>query len=229
MNFNKIFGVGLSKTGTTSLHYALEVLGYNAIHFPDDLIRNSSKKVYFKWKMNSIAYRIPGRGRKPFFYDILKNSNNRLLLNEDYPKKLDALTDTPVTRFYKELDKLYPGSKFIYTIRDIEKWLKSCEKHFTGLMHTGIMPQLEEELFGTQLYDREKFKNTYEKHHKEVLNYFKDRPDDLLVMDISKGEGWEKLCGFLGREIPETPFPHANITRQERNQYHREIYLGDEE
>jgi Sulfotransferase domain len=30
----KVFGVGLSRTGTTSLHYALGFLGYRSIHFP---------------------------------------------------------------------------------------------------------------------------------------------------------------------------------------------------
>ena len=35
-------------------------------------------------------------------------------------------------------------------------------------------------------------------------------PDDLLVFDLPKGDGWEKLCGFLGHEVPDKPFPHAN-------------------
>lgn len=30
----KIFGIGLSRTGTTSLHHALEILGYRSIHYP---------------------------------------------------------------------------------------------------------------------------------------------------------------------------------------------------
>ena len=30
----KVFGIGLSKTGTTSLNAALEILGYKSIHYP---------------------------------------------------------------------------------------------------------------------------------------------------------------------------------------------------
>jgi hypothetical protein len=41
-----------------------------------------------------------------------------------------------------------------------------------------------------------------------VKEYFRDRPDDLLVMNICAGEGWEKLCPFLGLAIPKVKFPH---------------------
>ncbi|NIQ13131.1 MAG: hypothetical protein GTO02_01590, partial [Candidatus Dadabacteria bacterium] len=32
----KIFGIGLSRTGTTSLNKALEILGYKSIHWPSN-------------------------------------------------------------------------------------------------------------------------------------------------------------------------------------------------
>jgi len=32
----------------------------------------------------------------------------------------------------------------------------------------------------------------YKKHNEEVLEYFKHRPQDLLIMDITKGDEWEK-------------------------------------
>jgi hypothetical protein len=50
----------------------------------------------------------------------------------------------------------------------------------------------------------------YERHNKEVLEYFAKRPDDLLVFDLPKGDGWDKLCPFLGHDVPDEPFPHAN-------------------
>ena len=34
--------------------------------------------------------------------------------------------------------------------------------------------------------------------------------DDLFVLDVRGGEGWEKLCPFLGLNVPDVPFPHAN-------------------
>jgi hypothetical protein len=50
----------------------------------------------------------------------------------------------------------------------------------------------------------------FERHNREVLEYFADRPQDLLVMRLTEGDGWDKLCPFLGVPIPETPFPHEN-------------------
>jgi hypothetical protein len=44
-------------------------------------------------------------------------------------------------------------------------------------------------------------------HYKNVLEYFKNRPDDLLIIDICAGQGWEKLCPFLDKPLPQYPFP----------------------
>src|SRR5690606_34416861 len=34
----------------------------------------------------------------------------------------------------------------------------------------------------------------------------------LLIMDISAGDGWAKLCPFLGVAIPKQAFPHTHRT-----------------
>ena len=49
-------------------------------------------------------------------------------------------------------------------------------------------------------------------HYSERKKYFKDRPNDLLVMNICNGEGWEKLCPFLNKPVPDAPFPKENVT-----------------
>ena len=50
----------------------------------------------------------------------------------------------------------------------------------------------------------------YERHNSEVRAYFADRPEDLLVMDITAGDGWDVLCPFLGVEAPADEFPMMN-------------------
>jgi len=59
----------------------------------------------------------------------------------------------------------------------------------------------------------------YERHNREVRDYFKDRPEDLLELNITLNEGWEKLCPFLGLPVPKTAFPHSNkaADREDRN------------
>jgi 3'(2'), 5'-bisphosphate nucleotidase len=69
------------------------------------------------------------------------------------------------------------------------------------------------DLYGTDVFDAEKFSRGYETFVNRVYQYFNSRQSDLLVIDIAGGEGWEKLCPFLGAAIPDTPFPKANVTQ----------------
>jgi hypothetical protein len=56
-----------------------------------------------------------------------------------------------------------------------------------------------------------------ENRNKEIIDYFKFDNTKLLVMDIIKGDGWEKLCKFLDKPIPNRPFPHKNIGKYRKN------------
>lgn len=179
----KIFGIGLSKTGTTSLAHALEILGYKTRDYP------------------GLVHYTPGD---------LASIDASLL--EAY----DALTDTPIPSFYRELDAKYPDAKFILTVRDAEGWLKSCKKQFTEKLaekQNEAHNQLFMDLYGCTVFDEQKFLAGYEKFVGGVLQYFKNRPQDLLAINVVAGEGWEKLCPFLGQSVPEIPFPKANVTQ----------------
>ena len=52
-------------------------------------------------------------------------------------------------------------------------------------------------------------KKTYLDHLEDVKKYFKDRPEDLLIINIISDEGWEKLCPFLNKKIPKKLFPNV--------------------
>jgi hypothetical protein len=65
-------------------------------------------------------------------------------------------------------------------------------------------------VYGSLQYNKDRFAHVYDTHVRNVKDYFRDRPEDLLILDICGGDGWEKLCSFLGRSIPQARFPHAN-------------------
>jgi hypothetical protein len=176
----KVFGIGISRTGTTSLSKALRRLGYDSIHAP---------------------------------LSIIKRVGGRIVLNEKAVMRYEALTDSTVAFMYKELDAAFPGSKFILTVRDVEKWLLSMRrvrKVYPILCMIPKASQLFREAFGDG-YPRDEaaMRAAFLRHTKEVLAHFEGR-ENLLVMDFSAGDGWEKLCRFLGRPVPSTPFPHSN-------------------
>jgi len=78
---------------------------------------------------------------------------------------------------------------------------------------TAAHKRLFEDLYGTDVFDEQRFAAGYQKFVTAVFEYFKGRPKDLLVMNVSAGDGWEKLCPFLGKPIPGVPFPKANVTQ----------------
>ena len=69
---------------------------------------------------------------------------------------------------------------------------------------------------GSPLGNERAYIDRFVEHNRRVRTHFSARQHDLLVMDITAGDGWEALCPFLGREVPDIPFPRLN-QRDERN------------
>ena len=81
-------------------------------------------------------------------------------------------------------------------------------------------------------YREELLAEAYTRHKNQVLDYFRNRTDDLLITNIVDGEGWEKLCPFLDVPIPNLQFPHVTrrkistrLLRRARRIFRS--YLGD--
>ena len=137
----------------------------------------------------------------------------------------DAFQDNPWPVLYRYLDEKYPGSKFIMTIRSTESWINSQVKDF-GLTETPMRRWIYG--VGCPEGNEDVYVERYERHNREVLDYFSERPDDLLILDLPKGHGWPELCVFLGVEVPDRPFPHANkasLSRKVKNWF---AHLGRE-
>lgn len=181
----RIFGIGLHKTGTTSLHQALGILGHDCAH----------------WKNAHWARAI---------WEEMKSTGRSPTLERHY-----ALTDLPIPLLYRELDRAYPGSKFILTVRDEGEWLASVERHFSREGNKfraqwdsdPFTHRIHRELYGRRVFDREIFLERYRRHNAEVMEYFKGRGSDLIVMRPESG--WERLCAFLRQKIPDVPYPRV--------------------
>ena len=175
----KVFGIGLSKTGTTSLHAALERLGLRAVHNPESMLSIERGELTFS-----------------------------AALAEQY----DALSDLPIAAYYRELDRAYPDARFILTTRDERAWLASCANHFdpSAFRPNAVVRKLVERVYGTPVFDPERFRAARLRHDAEARAYFAGRPDKLLVIDLGQPEKWPPLCAFLGLPIPNAPYPHEN-------------------
>lgn len=181
----RIFGIGMHKTATTSLAKALQVLGFDCAH----------------WESPQWAKRI---------VEEMLAEGRSLTLEAHY-----AATDFPIAWLYRELDRAYPGSKFILTLRDERDWVTSAQHHWKRYSKDwpgdGFSNDMHWLVYGRSDFDAEAFLKRYRRHNREVVEYFKGR-DDLLVMDMSAGAGWRELCGFFKRPIPGRDYPLEYVT-----------------
>jgi len=188
---HKVFGLGLSRTGTTSLGTALNQLGINTIHYPHDAVTQRELEL---------------------------RSGVLSILN-----KYQAIVDISVVPFYHQLDRAYPGSKFILTVRDIAGWLTSVGNHFAkqAEVWSSLDPQFRsftkfivERVYSSMKFDPAHFQKVYEEHLADVQKYFRHRPDNLLILNITEGQAWEQLCPFLSLPTPYDEFPRKHDTQE---------------
>lgn len=173
----KIFGLGLSKTGTTSLNTALNMLDIPSIHGPHD---------------------------EKTQVEIMSGVRKLSILD-----RYDAITDIPMALYYVDLDRIYPKSKFILTVRNLDDWLKSMNLHYDKRPITKWNSFIRTCAYGCLTFHPERHAIAYQQHTSNVARYFAER-NDLLVLNICEGEGWDQLCDFLGKPIPNSDFPWEN-------------------
>jgi hypothetical protein len=162
--------------------------------------------------LRTLGYRVTG----PNGTEDPHISNNVYAMAFDLVPRFDAFRDNPWPILYRELDDKYPGSKFVLSVRSTEAWITSQVRHF-GSTETPMRRWIYG--VGCPKGNEETYIRRYEAHNAAVLAYFERRPNDLLVMDLAAGDGWAKLCAFLGRPAPAMPFPHINTAerREQKN------------
>jgi len=195
----KVLGTGLGRTGTTSLAQALRVLGYRTLHWAPDYMRE-----------------VLEHGAEP---DLRRYA------------RWDAVTDIPAALYYREVLAEFPGCRFILTVRDEREWLESIrsfyanparfdrltqfdESHKAWLRH--ISQELRKFAYGSEKLLPSIYLKRFREHNADVQRIIP--ADRLLVMDLTRGDGWEKLCPFLGRPVPAVEFPRLNVGRKSAEQ-----------
>lgn len=205
-NKTKIFVIGFNKTGTTSVEKALSEF---------DLILGHQ------------------RTAERLMLDVVKEEMGSL---NKYCLTAEAFQDVPFSAPYvfKHLDTHYPNSKFVLTIRDSdEQWFNSIVRFHSKLWGENGLPPTQHELekanyvtqdyalkvskfmYGDELYNEKIYKSIYNNHNKEVISYFKDRPDDLLVVNVAKKEDYKKFCNFIGENPLHDSFSWENKTAKQ--------------
>lgn len=205
----KFFCIGRNKTGTTSLKLAFKELGF------------------------SVGYQ---RDAERLINDYERNDFINII---NYCHSAQVFQDVPFsyTRTFKELDKAFPGSKFILTVRDNpEQWYNSLVKFHAKMFGKGNTPSKEDLQSANYIwkgwawqdnrinygspednpYQKEYIINNYLEHNRVVIEYFKNRPDDLLVINLAEKDSYQNFLDFIGVKSDRTEFPWENRTADKK-------------
>jgi len=233
-----VIGAGFGRTGTMSTKAALEILGYKTYHMREAMGQGHLRG----WAWALEQKRAGGGGEvPPAHWASLLSSYT-------------ATTDFPACLFYRELLARNPGAKVILTIRGSpEEWVRSFRTTIGSLEYspfhrffthlgTYVFPSLlwyeqaldltwEEAFYRhdpslrrarLSLQDDASLARIYEGWIQEVRETVP--ADRLLVFNVR--EGWEPLCRFLGKEIPQEKFPNMNDQKEIQGFFRFHFYLG---
>jgi tetratricopeptide (TPR) repeat protein len=183
----KVFGIGLSRTGTTSLAAALGQLGIDAAHWTNPLTHQL---------LSGIDYFMFGAAT-----DCCVSAEMEKLYYQ-YPNARFVLTTRP----------LEPWLRSFADHHDRHSWAGDIESLRAVFDRADCAHKFEHAAMEFGLYlNADSLAQAYRAFDARVRHFFSDKPKDkLLTLDVFAGQGWPELCGFLRRPVPATPFPKLN-------------------
>jgi hypothetical protein len=177
--------VGFNRTGTKSLRVALRTLGYQIANLKRDAMH-------------------------ALMVDASRGDFSGAI---ETAAAFDGFADWPWPLIYRELDAAYPGSQFILTTRQTpQSWFSSLCRH---AQQTGPTDRRRIAYgFANPWDDEAHHIRLYERHIREVEQFFRGRENQFLRVSWDSGDGWDALCGFLGHSVPGQEFPHFNSSAE---------------
>ncbi len=195
-----VVGAGLPRTGTESLKFALEQLGFAACYHMVEVVAQPHHLDH--WERAAEA--------SPQDWESVFTGYR-------------AAVDFPAMFHWRRLLELYPAAPVVLTTRDPDAWFDSI--HATVLTAVKQVPandpetlrrrqlvrrDLVENFFADRIDDRPFMLQRFAQHQQAVIDAVPAAR--LLVFDVR--EGWSPLCRFLRVDVPDTPFPRGNSTAQ---------------
>lgn len=196
----KIFIVGRNKTGTTSL--TQEFIEQGFIVGNEKMAQKLLRDPYYRDDFEPIV---------KFCYTA------------------QVFQDVPFSwpNTYIHLDKAFPNSKFILSIRDPEQWYNSMVNHMARrITNSNRIPTVKElKEFRDGYYWKSMVKNqfapleepfnkeaqikSFNAYNRTIIEYF-ENTGKLLVLDVSEVNDYSRFCNFIGIHQIKDSFPWKN-------------------
>ncbi|KAI0872120.1 P-loop containing nucleoside triphosphate hydrolase protein [Hypoxylon argillaceum] len=201
----QVLVLGMPRTGSISIRTALGQLGYKSFHGG---ILHETPELYPAWE-EALRAKYFNEGQK-----FGRREFDKLLGN------FDATCNLPGAMLAEELVKAYPNAKVVLTTRDVDKWQASMKTTVDATFGWKAFEWLApfDPVWGPwwryhklehavrPLISPNGERQGYLDHYANMRSIVE--PERLLEYRV--GEGWDRLCAFLGKEIPNHPFPHVN-------------------
>lgn len=190
----KIFQIGFNRCDTNTLYTFFAANGIKSIHYDKGNLALSMHNNY-------------------------KTGNKLLDQNYNHYQAFfdmeNIYTEQPIyiaLEHFKTLDKQYPGSKFILNTRSKEAWLRSRARQQLHSAQMSYLEYIAQSSNTSKLAVLERWEAEWDKHHSEVIEYFKDRPSDLLIFNIDNDTA-DKLVNFFQThfKLDASLYKHVDI------------------
>jgi hypothetical protein len=191
----EVISAGFGRTGTMSLKLGLEQLGFGRCHHMDEVLADIETQLPL-WNAANAG--------EPDFEAIYDGYG--------------AAVDWPTAAFWRELAAAYPAAKLVLSTRTPESWCRSFSDTILSVLNAPetwpdhARPWLEmvtDVVVGRSLGGKtgpDDLLAAFNAHEAAVKAEIP--PERLLVFDVR--QGWEPLCRFLERPVPDSPFPRTN-------------------
>jgi hypothetical protein len=204
----KIIGAGFGRTGTSSLHAALNLLGLPCYHMVE-VIENPANKSHLD-----------------FWCDVANGEAGEQYDWEQIFADYTAAIDNPACCVWRELLAAYPEAKVVLTLHPAgaDAWYESTVEtiYFTETLWQFKVLELVTP-FGRKMGEMSR-KLIWQRSHKgtmrdraKAIDYYHQHiadvtaavpADRLLVYSVD--QGWKPLCDFLDLPEPAGAFPNIN-------------------
>jgi hypothetical protein len=189
----KVVGSGLGRTGTKSMQTALGMLGFGPCHHMVEVFAHP--------------------GSMQLWIDAADGRPDWDLIFRDYR----SVVDYPGAAYWRQIADHYPDAKVLHTVRDPDQWFDSTQATIFAPHSAPRLAADGESLPGRffasfmgpmrgRLDDRAWMTDHFRRHTEAVKAAI--APERLLIYEV--GEGWGRLCDFLGVPVPDAPYPSEN-------------------
>jgi hypothetical protein len=182
-NKNKeyIFQIGFNKCGTRSIHAFFCANNIKSKHYDDGNIAQTMFRHHHNNKpLIDIRYK-----------DVVFFNDMESIYHDGKPLYV-------AQELFKKLYYMYPNSLFILNTRNKQKWIKS------RILHCNYLEEISKKINLPEEEVIKSWSKEWDDHHNNVINFFKDKKDKLLVFNI-ENDDISKLLKFFS--------PHYNLNK----------------